>query len=73
MQQAVAREVKLPAGYSFPGRAIRIPRAGHAKLKIVVPATLVIIFVLLYLTFRRFVEAFLIMATLRSLSWAAFG
>jgi Cu(I)/Ag(I) efflux system membrane protein CusA/SilA len=34
------------------------------KLKIVVPATLVIIFVLLYLTFRRFADAFLIMATL---------
>jgi Cu(I)/Ag(I) efflux system membrane protein CusA/SilA len=33
-------------------------------LKIVVPATLVIIFVLLYLAFRRFTEAFLIMATL---------
>jgi len=35
-----------------------------ARLKIVVPATLVIIFVLLYLTFRRFSEAALIMATL---------
>ncbi|MEO8187785.1 MAG: efflux RND transporter permease subunit, partial [Burkholderiaceae bacterium] len=34
------------------------------KLKIVVPATLVIIFVLLYLTFRRFTDAFLILATL---------
>ena len=34
------------------------------KLKIVVPATLLIIFVLLYLTFRRFGDAFLIMATL---------
>src|SRR5262249_48101538 len=35
-----------------------------AKLRIVAPATLVIIFVLLYLTFRRFTEALLIMATL---------
>jgi Cu(I)/Ag(I) efflux system membrane protein CusA/SilA len=35
-----------------------------ARLKIVVPATLLIIFVLLYLTFRRFDEALLIMATL---------
>jgi Cu(I)/Ag(I) efflux system membrane protein CusA/SilA len=33
-------------------------------LKIVVPATLLIIFVLLYLTFKRFDEAALIMATL---------
>lgn len=35
-----------------------------AKLTIVVPATLLIIFVLLYLIFRRFDEAVLIMATL---------
>jgi Cu(I)/Ag(I) efflux system membrane protein CusA/SilA len=35
-----------------------------AKLKIAVPFTLLIIFVLLYLTFRRFDEALLIMATL---------
>lgn len=35
-----------------------------AKLKVVVPFTLLIIFVLLYLTFKRFDEALLIMATL---------
>jgi Cu(I)/Ag(I) efflux system membrane protein CusA/SilA len=65
MQKAVAREVKLPAGYSlsWSGQFEFLERA-TAKLKVVVPATLVIIFVLLYLTFRRFVEAFLIMATL---------
>ena len=34
------------------------------RLKVVVPATLMIIFVLLYLTFRRFPDALLIMATL---------
>ena len=65
MQTAVAMEVKLPAGYSlsWSGQFEFLERA-TAKLKIVVPATLVIIFVLLYLTFRRFTEAFLIMATL---------
>jgi len=36
----------------------------NARLKLVVPATLLIIFVLLYLTFSRFDEAVLIMATL---------
>jgi Cu(I)/Ag(I) efflux system membrane protein CusA/SilA len=36
----------------------------NARLKVVVPATLLIIFVLLYLTFRRLDEAALIMATL---------
>jgi len=65
MQQAVAREVRLPAGYSlsWSGQFEFLERA-TARLKIVVPATLVIIFVLLYLTFRRISEAALIMATL---------
>jgi Cu(I)/Ag(I) efflux system membrane protein CusA/SilA len=65
MQQAVAKEVRLPAGYSisWSGQFEFLERA-TAKLKIVVPATLLIIFVLLYLTFKRFDEAFLIMATL---------
>ncbi|MFX5839968.1 efflux RND transporter permease subunit, partial [Acinetobacter baumannii] len=35
-----------------------------ARLKVVVPGTLMIIFVLLFLTFRRVDEALLIMATL---------
>jgi Cu(I)/Ag(I) efflux system membrane protein CusA/SilA len=65
MQQAVAKDVKLPAGYSvsWSGQFEYLERA-NAKLKIVVPATLFIIFVLLYLTFKRFDEAALIMATL---------
>jgi len=65
MQRAVAQEVKLPAGYSisWSGQFQYLERA-TAKLKIVVPATLLIIFVLLYMTFRRFSDAFLIMATL---------
>ncbi|OLC66268.1 MAG: cation transporter [Betaproteobacteria bacterium 13_1_40CM_4_64_4] len=65
MQAAVAKEVKLPAGYSmsWSGQFEYLERA-TAKLKIVVPATLLIILVLLYLTFRRFDDALLIMATL---------
>ena len=65
MQQAVARQVRLPPGYSlsWSGQFEFLERA-TARLKVVVPATLVIIFVLLYLTFRRFSEAALIMATL---------
>jgi len=65
MQQAVTAEVTLPAGYSisWSGQFEFLERA-TARLKVVVPATLLIIFVLLYLTFRRFDEAFLIMATL---------
>ncbi len=65
MQQAVANEVKLPAGYSiaWSGQFEYLERA-KAKLQIVVPATLMIVFVLLYLAFRRFDEGFLILATL---------
>lgn len=65
MQKAVAAEVKIPPGYSisWSGQFEFLERA-TTKLKIVVPATLLIIFVLLYLTFNRFDEALLIMATL---------
>ncbi|MEO5672939.1 MAG: efflux RND transporter permease subunit, partial [Ramlibacter sp.] len=65
MQRAVAEKVRLPPGYSvsWSGQFEFLERA-TAKLKVVVPFTLVIIFVLLYLTFRRVEEAVLIMATL---------
>ncbi|RSZ44106.1 MULTISPECIES: efflux RND transporter permease subunit [unclassified Variovorax] len=65
MQRAVAKDVKLPPGYSvsWSGQFEFLERA-TAKLKVVVPFTLLIIFVLLYLTFKRFDEALLIMAAL---------
>ena len=65
MQQAVAQQVKLAPGYSvsWSGQFEFLERA-TARLKVVVPFTLGIIFVLLYLTFRRFDEALLILGTL---------
>ena len=65
MQAAVAKAVVLPPGYSiaWSGQFEYMEHA-KARLKIVVPATLAIIFVLLYLTFDSFGEALLIMATL---------
>jgi Cu(I)/Ag(I) efflux system membrane protein CusA/SilA len=65
MQNVVAKEVSLPAGYSisWSGQFEYLERA-KAKLKVVVPFTLVIIFVLLYLIFRQFDEALLVLATL---------
>ncbi|MEO7104862.1 MAG: efflux RND transporter permease subunit, partial [Rhodoferax sp.] len=65
MQAAVASKVALPAGYSisWSGQFEFLERA-TAKLKVVVPFTLLIIFVLLYLTFKSFGEATLIMLTL---------
>lgn len=65
LQTAVAREVKLEPGLaiSYSGQFEFLERA-NARLKLVVPATMVIIFVLLYLTFSRVDEALLILATL---------
>jgi Cu(I)/Ag(I) efflux system membrane protein CusA/SilA len=65
MQRAVADKVQLPPGYSisWSGQFEFLERAS-AKLKLVAPFTLGIIFVLLYLTFKRSDEALLIMATL---------
>ena len=65
LRQAVDQRVKLSPGVSlsYSGQFEYLQRAAD-RLKIVVPATLLIIFVLLYVTFGRFDEAGLIMATL---------
>ncbi|HHG5004996.1 TPA: efflux RND transporter permease subunit [Pseudomonas aeruginosa] len=65
LRQAVERDVHLAPGtsLSYSGQFEYLERA-NARLKLVVPATLAIIFVLLYLTFGRVDEALLIMATL---------
>ena len=65
LQRVVSARVKLPPGISvtYTGQFEFLQRAIE-RLKIVVPATLLIIFLLLYATFRRFDEAALIMATL---------
>jgi Cu(I)/Ag(I) efflux system membrane protein CusA/SilA len=65
LQVAVAKDVKVPPGVSlaYSGQFEYLQRAVE-RLKIVVPATLLIIFVLLYVTFGRFDEAALIMGTL---------
>ncbi|MCC7463107.1 MAG: efflux RND transporter permease subunit [Gammaproteobacteria bacterium] len=64
LRAAVAREVRLPPGVSvsYSGQFEYLQRA-NARLTVVVPVTLAIIFLLLYLTFRRFDEAALIMVT----------
>ena len=65
LQRAVAEGVKPPPGVSvsYSGQFEYLQRA-EARLLLVVPATLAIILLLLYLTFRRLDEALLIMATL---------
>jgi Cu(I)/Ag(I) efflux system membrane protein CusA/SilA len=65
LQAAVARQVKLAPGYSiaWSGQFEYLERATE-RMKVVVPFTLLIIFVLLHLTFGRAGEALLIMASL---------
>lgn len=61
----IAAEVELPPGYSlaWSGQYEYMKRAME-RLSIVVPVTLFIIFILLYLNFRSMTEVCLIMATL---------
>ncbi len=63
-QRAVREQVKLPPGYSvaWSGQFEYLERA-KKRLIVVVPFTIIIIFVLFYLTFRRIDEALLIMVT----------
>jgi len=64
-QQVVAEQVELPPGYSlnWSGQYEYMLRAKE-KLTYVVPLTLAIIIVLLFLNFRNFVEVAMIMGTL---------
>ena len=64
-RQAVLAEVELPPGYSltWSGQYEYMQRA-QARLKVVVPVTVAIIFLLLYLNFRSVTESLLIMFSL---------
>ncbi len=64
-KQTLARELRLPAGYSltWSGQYEHMERAAE-RLLIVVPITLGIIFLLLYLNFRRVSDALIVILTL---------
>ena len=64
-QKLVSQRVNLPPGYTitWSGQFEYLERAAK-KLQLVVPFMLIIIFVLLYLTFRSFTSAALIMGSL---------
>ena len=64
-QRVVNEKVDLPAGYSiaWSGQYEYMVRAKE-RLKVVVPLTLIIIILLLYLNFRNLVEVMIIMGTL---------
>jgi Cu(I)/Ag(I) efflux system membrane protein CusA/SilA len=65
LKSAVAKQIRLKPGMSltYSGQFEYLEHA-NARLQIVVPATLVIIFILLYFIFNRFDDAALIMVTL---------
>ncbi len=64
-QQKVSEQLDLPAGYSvnWSGQFEYMERA-NKKLAVVVPVTLLIIALLLYLHFKRFSEVLIILGTL---------
>jgi len=64
-RRAVAQHVNFPAGYysTWSGQFEYLERAKE-RLRIVVPATLLIIFLLLYLNFRRLSDTLIVMLSL---------
>lgn len=64
-QQQVSEQVKLPAGYAinWSGQFEYMLRAKE-QLKLVIPVTLAVIILLLYMSFRNFTEVMMIMAAL---------
>lgn len=61
-RKAVAEQVKFPPGYfvSWSGQFESMERAAE-RMKVVVPVTLLAIFLLLYLNFRRLTETLIVM------------
>jgi Cu(I)/Ag(I) efflux system membrane protein CusA/SilA len=64
-RQSLAENLEIPAGYTvfWSGQFEYMERAA-ARLRIVVPVTLLLIFLLLYFTFRNLVEPLLVMLTI---------
>ncbi|MDE2361107.1 MAG: efflux RND transporter permease subunit [Hyphomicrobiales bacterium] len=64
-RKAVASEINFPAGYyvTWSGQFEYMERA-EARMRVVVPVTLLIIFLLLYLNFGRLTETLIVMASL---------
>ena len=64
LQRAIAQQVTLPPGYTL-GWAGQFEYLQHAvqRLRLVVPATLAIVFLLIYLIFRDAAQAAIVLAT----------
>jgi Cu(I)/Ag(I) efflux system membrane protein CusA/SilA len=61
-QEAVTRQVQFPSGYyvTWSGQYEYMQRAAE-KMRVVIPVTLALIFLLLYLNFRRVTESLIVM------------
>lgn len=70
-RRAVNEQVKFPAGYyaTWSGQFEYMERA-YARMKIVIPITLLLIFLLLYLNFKRVTDSLIVML---SVPFALFG
>jgi Cu(I)/Ag(I) efflux system membrane protein CusA/SilA len=64
-KKVFAEQIKIPKGYtvSWSGQFEYMERASK-RIRIVVPLTLLIIFLLLYFTFRNFIEPVIVMLTI---------
>ena len=64
LQRAVARQVQLPAGYTveWAGQFQQLQHA-EQRLKLVVPATVILVFVLIWLIFRDTTQTLIIFVT----------
>jgi Cu(I)/Ag(I) efflux system membrane protein CusA/SilA len=64
-RQTLAENLRIPAGYTvtWSGQFEYMERAAE-RLRVVVPITLLLIFLLLYFTFRNFLEPLLVMLTI---------
>ena len=64
-KQRLAERVKIPAGYTvaWSGQFEYMERAAE-RLRLVVPLTLLLIFILLYCTFRNIIEPVIVMLTI---------
>lgn len=73
-QKVLEENIKLPPGYSyvFSGQYENLKRA-QQTMEIILPITLIIIFLLLYMNFRSFFKSFLVILSLPFTLFGAFG
>ncbi len=65
LKSNIAKEVKLPTGYSITyGGQFKNQQATMQRLSIVVPIALVLIFMILYMTFRSLIQSAIIFTTI---------